>query len=213
MPDHYHHIARLRIELEGTDPMVWRRVDVPLDLRLRRVHEVIQAVFDWNGPHLHQFEADRRLYGLPEIMGQELAGMRLYSDKNIKLGAVLDRGVQNFTYTYDFGDDWVHEIVVEKTFEPEADVEYPILVDGERQAPPEDVGGLPSFAEFLAAVVDENHPDHEELLEWQGGEPFDPDDMQVEKVEAMLSRIRRSRRKGPAKGSRMTSSKVWQRVY
>lgn len=86
MPDHYDHIARLQIELEGTDPLVWRRVDVPLDHRLRRVHQVIQAVFDWNGSHLHQFEVSGRLYGLPEVMGKELAGVQLRSDRNVKLG-------------------------------------------------------------------------------------------------------------------------------
>jgi hypothetical protein len=212
MAQHYTDIARIRIELAGTDPLIWRRVDVPLDLRLRRVHEVIQAVFDWHDAHLHQFEIAGRLYGLPEVMGEELAGTRLHSDRNVKLGDVLARGAREFLYTYDFGDDWEHDIIVEMTFAPEADTEYPVLVDGERRAPPEDVGGPPGFAEFLAAVEDEDHPDHEELLEWVGVEPFDPEDLQLDKVEAMLTRIRRSRRKGPAKGSRMTTNKVWQRA-
>ena len=211
MPDHYDAIARLRIELAGTDPLVWRRADVPLDLRLRRVHQVIQALFDWHGSHLHQFEATGRIYGLPEIMGDDVAGQRPYSDKNAKLGTVLSRGADSFVYTYDFGDNWDHQVVVEKIFEPEHGMEYPLLVDGARQAPPEDVGGPPGFAAFLAVMMDDRHPDHQELIEWYGG-IFDAKDMQLEKVEAMLARIRRSRRKGPAKGSRMTTDKVWQQI-
>ncbi|MDZ7713468.1 MAG: plasmid pRiA4b ORF-3 family protein [Rhodovibrio sp.] len=213
--EHYTEIARLRIELELTDPLVWRRVDVPLDLRLRRVHEVIQAVFDWTGSHLHQFEVEGRLYGRPEIMGEDLGETSLYSDRNVKLGKILERlepGAEEFLYTYDFGDSWEHWIGVEQTFAPEAGVEYPVLVDGARRAPPEDIGGPPGFAELLDALQDENHPDREDLVEFLGPEPFDPDDMQLDKVEAMLSRIRRSRRKGPAKGSRMTTNKVWTSV-
>lgn len=207
MAEHYTDIARLRIELEGTEPLVWRRVDVPLDLRLRRVHEVIQAVFDWSFSHLHQFEVGDRLYGMPEVMGDDLGGERLRSDQNTKLGKVLASGVEEFLYTYDFGDNWEHWIIVEQTFPPEPGVEYPVLVDGARRAPPEDVGGPPGFAEFLEVMADESHPDHADLRDWQA-EPFDAEDMQLDKVEAMLSRVRRSRRKGPAKGSRTKTNKV-----
>lgn len=210
MAEHYTDIARLRIELEDTEPLVWRRVDVPLDLRLRRVHDVIQAVFDWTTSHLHQFEVGERLYGMTEVMGDDLGGERLRSDRNVKLGKALESGVEEFLYIYDFGDNWEHWIIVEQTFAPEPEVEYPVLVDGARRAPPEDIGGPPGFAEFLEVIADESHPDHAELQSWHA-EPFDPDDMQLEKVEAMLLRIQRSRRKGPAKGSRMTTNKVWAR--
>lgn len=201
-------IVRLRIELSDMDPPVWRRVDVPADFPLRRVHDVIQAVFDWRDYHLHQFEIGDRLYGAPEYDEGDLSGARLYSDRNVKLGALLERGAERFVYRYDFGDDWEHVITVEQVLDPKAGVEYPVLVGGARRAPPEDCGGPPGFEAFLEAMSDETHEEHEALLDWYG-ECFDPDDMELEAMEAMLGRIRASRRKGPPKGRRATSNGLW----
>jgi hypothetical protein len=181
---------------------------VPADFPLRRVHDVIQAVFDWLDYHLHQFEIGDRIYGAPEYDDEDIGGEHLYSDRNIRLGALLDRGVERFIYRYDFGDDWEHVITVEGVLDPEDGVEYPILVDGARRAPPEDCGGPPGFDAFLEAMLDEAHEEHEAMMDWYG-ERFDPDDLELEAVEAMLGRIRASRRKGPAKGSRSSSNRVW----
>ena len=183
-----HQITQLCIELEGIEPAIWRRVHVPVDFRLRRLHKVIQAVFDWLEMHLHHFEAGGRIYGLPEMVGDTLGGMAVRSDKNTKLSALIDRGIS-----------------VEDVFDPSPGVEYPVFVDGARQAPPEDCGGPPGFYEFLDAVTNENHPDHEEMMERLVYEAFDPNDMQLDAVEAMLSRIRAGRRKGPPKKRTDTS--------
>ena len=98
-------IVRLRIELSDMDRPIWRRVEVPADFPLRRVHDVIQAVFDWLDYHLHQFEIGDRIYGAPEYDDEDIGGEHLYSDRNIRLGALLDRGVERFIYRYHFGDD------------------------------------------------------------------------------------------------------------
>lgn len=201
-------IVQLRIELADIDPPIWRRVRVPADFSLRRLHDVIQAVFDWLDYHLHQFEVGERIYGQTEIAPEDFGEGRQYSDKNVKLAALLARGVEQFLYRYDFGDDWEHVVTVEGVMEPETGVAYPVLIDGARRAPPEDCGGPPGFEAFLEAMLDENHEDHDDLMDWHGG-PFDPEDMNLETVEAMLDRIRASRRKGPAKGSRSRSKKVW----
>ena len=201
-------IVRLRIELSDISPPIWRRVDVPVDFPLRRVHDLIQAVFDWRDYHLHQFEIGDRIYGAPEYDDGDIGGQKLYSDRNIRLAALLDRGVERFIYRYDFGDDWEHVVTVEGALEAEDGVEYPILVDGARRAPPEDCGGPLGFEAFLGAMLDEDHDEHEGMMDWYGAR-FDPDDLELEAVEAMLGRIRASRRKGPAKGSRATSNRVW----
>ncbi len=201
-------IVQLKIKLSDIDPPIWRRIKVPADFPLRRLHDVIQAVFDWLDYHLHQFEVGDRIYGSPKQGDGDFGEKHLYSDRNIKLGALLDRGVQRFIYRYDFGDDWEHVITVEQITDPEDGVEYPILVDGARRAPPEDCGGPPGFEAFLEAMLDEGHEEHVALMDWYG-EHFDPDDMELDAVEAMLGRIRASRRKGPAKGSRASSNKVW----
>jgi hypothetical protein len=88
-------------------------------------------------------------------------------------------------YEYDFGDSWQHEIVLEKTLEPEPKVRYPRCVEGERACPPEDCGGVWGYAEFLEAIGDPEHESQEEMLEWIGGE-FDPEKFSVDKVNKEL---------------------------
>ena len=205
-----HSIVQLRITLSHIDPPVWRRVQIPADYSLRRVHDVIQAVFSWLGYHLHQFEVGDKVYGQAEIPAVNEFGDRIYSDKNVKLGALIDRGVQRFIYRYDFGDDWEHVITVEAVSDRDPRIDGLKLLDGARAAPPEDCGGPYSFAEFVEAIADDTHEAHADLLEWYGG-PFDPNDMNLVTVEAMLDRIRASRRKGPAKGTPSARSGIWVR--
>lgn len=203
-------VVQLKIELCDISPRIWRRVAVPSDLSLRRLHDVIQAVFGWLDCHLHQFEVGDRVYGQTEIAGEDYGPGRQYSDRNVTVGALVDRGFERFVYRYDFGDDWEHVIAVERVGEPERGVEYPVLLEGARRGPPEDCGGPPGFERFLEAMASEAHEEHEDLMDWYG-EPFDPDDVDPEVVEAMLGRIRAGRRKGPAKGSPSSSKKVWTR--
>lgn len=198
-------IVRLKIELSRIDPPIWRRVDIPADFSLRRLHDVLQAVFGWLDYHLHQFEIGDRLYGATEYDDGDLGGRPLYSDRNVKLGALLDRGVQDFIYRYDFGNDWEHVITVERVLCPEDGVEYPVLVDGARRAPPENCGGPLGFMAFLEAMLDDTHEEHEAMMDWYG-ERFDPDDLERDAVEVMLGRVRASRRK--AKGRRAAPDRV-----
>ena len=93
-----------------------------------------------------------------------------------------------FIYEYDFGDSWQHEIVLEKTLEPEPGITYPRCIEGERACPPEDVGGIWGYAEFLDAISDPNHEDHDERVEWVGGE-FDPEKFSVDKVNKELGEL------------------------
>ena len=204
-------ILQIKITLLDVRPPVWRRVQVPRDLTLRRLHDVIQAAMGWFDCHLHQFEIGDRTYGQAELEeGDDAFGFRLYNDKNTRLNKLVEWNVDRFVYTYDFGDGWEHEIRIEKDARAEPGVEYPIFIDGKRRCPPEDCGGPPGFEEFLHAVNDENHPEHEDLLAWYG-EPFDPDNLELDTVEAMLSRIRGQRRKGPRKGPGK-GKRVWRRV-
>lgn len=196
--DEAHDIVQIRIALQDIEPPVWRRVQVPVDYSLRHLHDVIQAVMDWLDYHLHQFEIGEKLYGQPEIAGGDHSGPKLYSDRNTRLAQLIERGVERFIYTYDFGDDWQHDIEFERTLRARAGIEYPILVAGERQSPPEDCGGPFGFLEIVDALSDPDHPDHEELFDWYG-ERFDPEDMNLDTVEAMLSRIRGRRRMGRKK--------------
>ena len=97
----------------------------------------------------------------------------IYKAKDLPLGVVISRGVDRFVYTYDYGDNWRHDVIVEEVRDGDPDREYPAFVDGARRCPPEDVGGPHGFMDFLEAVLDRAHEQHRDMIGWYGG-PFDP---------------------------------------
>ena len=107
-------------------------------------------------------------------------------EEDILISKIANMGRKvRFTYEYDFGDSWEHEIVLEKTLEPELKVKYPRCVEGARACPPEDVGGVSGYADFLEAIADPKHPDHREMKEWIGGK-FDPEKFDLKAVNREL---------------------------
>ena len=117
--------------------------------------------------------------------------------RNIRLGAILARGETRFTYTYDFGDEWRHTIVVEDVVAADLMAEYPRFIDGARRAPPEDVGGLPGFEEFLRVIAAPAHPKHDTLMTWYG-RPFELDDIGLRTINERLGKLARRRAQGKA---------------
>jgi pRiA4b ORF-3-like protein len=105
------------------------------------------------------------------------------------LNQILSRPKQKMIYEYDFGDGWEHELLLERVLAPEPGVRYPRCTDGARACPPEDCGGTGGYENFLAAIRDPNHEEHEEYLEWIGDE-FDPEQFDVADVNAALRRVR-----------------------
>lgn len=188
-------IARIRIELDGMDPTVWRRVDVPLSTTLRGLHEVIQAVMLFENCHLFQFEVGDKRYGIPDPEWDYEPP--ILEAKNTKLGALIERGVGTFTYTYDFGDNWQHSVTIEAITAADPALDYPRFVDGARRAPPEDVGGIPGFEEFTHAMTKQGHPELERLTTWYG-RAFDPTDIDVPAINARIGKLARRRALGQA---------------
>ncbi|MDR6955518.1 hypothetical protein J2X65_004898 [Ancylobacter sp. 3268] len=152
-------IVRLKVELDDWQPSIWRRVEVPLTATLRAVHDVIQAVMPFRGYHLFEFRADGQRFAIPN---PEWDGLRDKTNfaKAMKLGGLSDRGIAEFGYTYDFGDDWRHTITVEATAAADPAMDYPRYLEGAGRAPPEDVGGIPGFELFLDAIADPDHEQH-----------------------------------------------------
>ena len=186
-------VARLRITLQEVEPVVWRRIDVPLSSTLLALHDYIQFAFLWTDSHLFEFEIGGRRYGQPEydVDGDE----KLYKAASIRLKTVHDRGIERFLYVYDFGDDWRHDIVIEAVRDGERDVDYPAFVEGERRGPPEDVGGGTGFMEFLEAMLIPLHEEHESVVRWYG-KRFEPDDIDELRVR-MCFEMAAARRRGP----------------
>jgi hypothetical protein len=160
----------LRVTLTRIEPAIWRRVVIPEALTLEQLHRVIQCAFSWLDYHLYEFRVGDRRFQRPEDESEgESAEQTPLTALGLEAGARL-------TYVYDFGDDWEHEIVVEEVapLPPADDFDwFPRILDGERAGPPEDVGGIPGYEEFLAAFKNPKHPEHGERRAW--AEPgFDP---------------------------------------
>lgn len=163
-------ILQLHIELRGTKPKVWRRVLVPETITLQKLHWVIQAAFGWGHAHLHEFIAgDGERYGTPDPDYDDPGSV---SSENTRLTTALRRST--LSYVYDFGDDWVHRIQVEKTLPGDPLFTLPFCVGGACATPPEDCGGVPGYADFVRALADPNDPEHEHLAEWIGVTSWDP---------------------------------------
>lgn len=162
-------IFELEIVLAEVAPRVRRRVQVPGEIDLAVLHEVVQSVMGWTNSHLHEFEIAGRRYGIPD---PDWPGQRVTDEARGMLFRLVKQG-DRFGYLYDFGDNWAHEIAVEKITSAEPGVRYPRCLTGQGACPPEDVGGLWGYEEFQVALADPAHPGHDERREWVGGE-FDP---------------------------------------
>jgi len=124
----------------------------------------------WEDSHLHQFIVDGRAYGRPHPDWEE--PVPVLNERKATL-LLLARPGDSFTYEYDFGDGWEHEVVAEKALPAEEGVIYSRCLEGEGACPPEDVGGTQGYADFLRAISDQHHPEHQAMLAWVGGW-FDP---------------------------------------
>jgi hypothetical protein len=175
---------QIKISIAGSDPMVWRRLSLPGDLTLDVLHRVIQVAFGWEDCHLHEFEAKGRRYA--DITYQPVEGAS--DERQATLAALATRKGSRLRYTYDFGDEWVHDIVVE-TVEPAQGEPRVLCLAAERAGPPEDSGGIWGYLNCLAAVADAAHPEHEDQLEWLG-EAFDPAAIDQDAINTALAHIR-----------------------
>jgi hypothetical protein len=178
-------VYQLKITLRDTKPPIWRRVEVLSTLKLSDLHNVIQEAMGWWNGHLHSFEIDGVEYGEPDP-NYDFA---VRSERQVKLDQVITREKQKFRYTYDFGDGWEHDILVEKVLPVDPEVRYPICLKGKRACPPEDCGGPWGYAELLETLKDPSHPEHDSMLEWVGGEAIDPEEFDLEEVNQRLQSL------------------------
>ena len=139
----------------------------------------------WTDSHLHVFTSGGESYGVPDHDDE----MEIHDERRVKLNQLLTAPKQKLRYQYDFGDSWTHEVLLEKVLAPEPGATYPRCTAGKRACPPEDCGGVWGYPDFLEAIADSEHEEHDELLEWVGGE-FDPEAFDLAEVNAALRRLR-----------------------
>lgn len=191
------HDLILHVALRDIDPPIWRRLRVPDRLTLHQLHRVLQLAFGWLDYHVYEFTpegpgtagggtrgprrtgAARVRYAVPDPEWDDGDGAPETRDsREVTLRALALRRGARLTYTYDFGDDWAHDLLVERVVAaPAPDEALPMVLDGARAAPPEDAGGVSGYERLVAVLADPDDPEHAELKAWAalwGGAPYDP---------------------------------------
>ncbi|MGB3442323.1 MAG: plasmid pRiA4b ORF-3 family protein [Actinophytocola sp.] len=177
-PDAGEPVYQLKITLVDADePPVWRRVLVPAAIRLDRLHGVIQAVMGWQNAHMHVFSDGQTQYGVPD------PELEYHDEHATKLNELVSPGGR-IEYTYDLGDTWDHEILVEEVTVTEDGQRCPWCVAGQGACPPEDSGGVGGYQQLVEILADPGHEEHQSMLDWLGLDSrdqfdparFDPDD-------------------------------------
>ena len=168
-------VFQFKITLLEIQPPIWRRIQVS-DCTLDKLHEHIQTAMGWTNSHLHHFRIGELLYGDPDLMEEDFEGLDYKDSTTAMLRDIVPKGGERFRflYEYDFGDSWEHEVLFEGCPGVDPKVKYPTCLEGERACPPEDVGGVWGYADFLDAISNKQHKQHKEMLQWVGGR-FDPE--------------------------------------
>jgi hypothetical protein len=160
---------QIKISLKEIEPEIWRRLIIPGNITFRQLHQIVQASFDWLGYHLYKFQFPKTVITEPD---DSFAAGELYDEdiveldsNKIKINEFLDI-YREFEYEYDFGDGWIHSIIVEEKMKDSKINSEPECLDGARFRPPEDVGGTTGYEEFIKIIKNKKHPEREEYLGW-----------------------------------------------
>jgi hypothetical protein len=182
---------QLKIVLVGTQPPVWRRLQVPGTANLGWLHAVLQIAMGWTNSHLHHFLTGEGRYSDPQH-GDDM-GFGEEPDRDETKATIMQiapERASKFGYEYDFGDSWEHQIVVEKILPSNpAAATTALCLDGARACPPEDCGGIWGYAELLKTLKNPKHPEHKRLKEWVGGS-FDAKAFDCIKINFWLRKLK-----------------------
>jgi hypothetical protein len=176
--------VQLRISLMEHKPTIWRRLLVPGEIKLSKLHMVFQAAMGWEDYHLHYFEIEGQRYGIPD----EEFEIEDIDDEGVVFIDVI-KAPMRFFYEYDFGDSWRHEVVIESIDLVSFMLKFAVCLDGQRACPPEDCGGTGGYKEFLEAIVNPDHEEHDDYVGWVG-KYFDPELFSLGETNTALQRVR-----------------------
>ena len=188
-------IARLKVTLDDVEPPVTRRIEVPLDIRLDRLHLTLQAALGWTDSHLWEIRARDVGWGIPDPGWSDGP---LNARKATLWDVIEDTGAKTLHYFYDFGDGWEHTVKLLAIDDGEAGAVYPRLLDAKGRCPPEDIGGPWGYGDFLEAIEDPNHERHEELTEWYPAD-FNPNHTPLEDLKAAVATLAKRWNRKPRK--------------
>ena len=184
-------IYQLQVLLNGTEPSIWRRLQVPGTAKLDWLHAVLQVAMGWTNSHLHQFFFGEHIYADPKAGLEQYEGdPPVLDESKFTVAELLGDTSVGFVYEYDFGDSWEHIVTVEKILPADASTSAAaVCLGGARACPPEDCGGIWGYMNLLKALKNKKHREHRSMKEWLG-RPFDPEFFDVAKTNDWLRKLK-----------------------
>jgi hypothetical protein len=176
-------VYRLYVFLLDIAPPIWRRVELSSETSLAQLHTVLQAAMGWQDYHLHEFEIGGKRYGVPDEEFDQPG--EVIKDSTVRLSKALPRKGASLLYSYDFGDNWAHSVILEDIVPVEPEAKYPRVIDGARACPPEDSGGPYSYADLVEILAKPRHKEHHQMREW-AGKNFDPEKFSAKAANLLL---------------------------
>jgi Plasmid pRiA4b ORF-3-like protein len=179
-------VVHAEVHIVDIEPAISRTLELPMDLNLAQLHEVLQAAFGWTDSHLHQFNIGGLTYSAPEY-DEGSSSRRTFEASEVRLADfsfVYNTPILIF-YEYDFGDNWKHAVSLASK-PSEAGIKYPRCINGSRAGPPEDVGGSFGYADFLVAWRDPLNDRHKNMRRWVGRR-YDPERFDLDKTNKAIS--------------------------
>jgi len=174
-------VYQIKVTLKYARPPIWRRFLIASTTTLKEVHTILQIVMGWTNAHLHDFIVGHDQYGEPD---KEFF-TEMKDESKYRLDQLLKKEKDKLLYTYDYGDGWEHEVLLEKILPFKHDMSLPQCIKGKRACPPEDIGGIPGYSMFLKAISNPSHPEHKDMVDWLGGD-FDAEYFDIDEVNTML---------------------------
>lgn len=173
-------IYQLKVSLLETDPLVWRRIEIPSNTSLNNLSYAINFSMGWECYHLHLFKISGVEFGASDDGCDPWE-----SDKTLKVSQAFFISPK-LKYIYDFGDGWQHEVAFEEEKLVKPEERYPLCTGGENNCPPEDAGGISAFADYKEAILNKSHERHQEFLNWRG--PYNLSEFSVEMANLRMIR-------------------------
>jgi hypothetical protein len=179
MTTKYQHIYQFKVSLNSINPVIWRRIQVPENYSFWDLHVAIQDAMGWFDCHLHEFNMPNPVTGQPERIGifneeWDFDDIKVIPGWELSISDYFSGDTKLALYTYDFGDNWEHQVCLEKILPREANVKYPCCIDGARACPPEDCGSIPGYEHLLKIMKDPQNEEYDEMVEWLG-RVYDPE--------------------------------------
>ena len=165
-------IQNLTIKLVGSEPDIIRKIQVPMQMNLHELHQLIQRAMPWDSSHMYEFHCQSKKYWREEADDFD-EGAQLVTKKWSIERFLIETKAKKFHYLYDFGDHWDHLILVDKVEDPKPSEIYPKLLAAKGCCPPDDIGGIQHYKWALEIINDPDDENYEDTREWFDDD-FDP---------------------------------------